>query len=88
MARWWQDQFKGLAGAGLVDEAGEGGAEGKVVDVAEGIDTELSGAVDDHQAWRSAQTVAPHGDGRSFAICVDVHADGKCDFVLVEKGLE
>ena len=72
-------------GAGLVNEAGKGGADGEVFDMAEGVDPEASGAVDYNQARGAAQTVAAHRNGCSDAWCVGVHTDGKRDAVLVQE---
>ena len=50
--------------AGFVDEAGEGGAHGEVVDLAEGVEADAPGSVDDDQAGGASQLVAAHGDGQ------------------------
>ena len=72
----------------MVNEAGEGGTEGEVVDLAECIGAQVAGAVDDEEARRAAQAVARHGDGGGFAGCVGVDPDGKGDSVFVEECLE
>ena len=81
-------RFCGLVGAGLVDQAGEGGAEGEVFDMAEGVDAELAGAVDDDEAGGAAQAVAAHCDGGGDAACVGVNADREGYLVFVKECFE
>ncbi len=85
---WGENQHRGLVGAGLVDQAGEGGAEGEVFDVAEGVDAELAGAVDDDEAGGAAQAVAAHCYGGGDAWCVGINADGEGYLVFVKECFE
>ena len=53
--------------------------------MAEGVDAEFAGAVNDDEAGCAAQSVAPHGNGRGDARRVGVHANGECDAVFVQE---
>ena len=69
----------------FVDEAGEGSAEGQVVDVAEGVDPEAAVPVDDDEAGGALKVVAAHGDWGGDAGFGGVDTNGERDAVLVEK---
>ena len=75
-------------GAGFVDKAGEAGADGEVFDVAEGVEAEASGAVDDHQAGGAAQAVETHRDGGGCARGVCVDTDRERYLIFVKEGFE
>ena len=72
----------------MVDKTGEAGADGEVFDVAEGVEAEASGAVDDDEAGGAAQTVAAHGDGQGLAGGVGVDSDGEGYLIFVKEGFE
>ena len=72
----------------FIDEAGEGGADGEVFNVAEGVDADASGAVDDDKARRAAQPIAAHRNWRCLAGGVGIHTDRECDAVLVQERFE
>ena len=69
----------------LVDEPGECGPEGEVVDRAEGVDPEQAGPVDGEQAWGASEGVAAHRDWRVDVELGSVDTDGEIDGVLVQK---
>ena len=72
----------------FVDEAGDSSADDKVVDLAERVEADVSGPVDDHQARGASQLVSAHRDGKGGPVVVGVDADREGDAVLVKECFE
>ena len=56
--------------------------------MAEGVEAEASGAVDDYEAGGAAQTVAAHGDGQGLAGGVGVDSDREGYLIFVKERFE
>ena len=71
----------------FVDEAGEDGAHGEVVDLAKRVEADASSPVDGNQARSAPQLVPAHRDGQGAPGIVGIDADGEGNAVLVQETL-
>ncbi len=72
----------------FVNEAGQARADGEVINVAEGIESDAAAAVDQDQAVRAAQLLSGHRDRSTARLIVGVDANREPDPVLVQERLQ